>query len=604
MRRKQRKGLPPVRRRAAHARGARRRDLLRLHEGDPVQAPLHGPGRLPVGQQHPQRLAGAHRRRQRRQGHRRSSHVEDGKQAAHRDDADRQEGPADPQRRDDRRSARASSSRATSSSTSAPARRRRPRCGDGDRVPINQTSAPVQLDQVLSALQAPTREDLQALLRELSSGLKGTGGARLQRVDPVLEARLPRRRDRRRRAAGHAAGRPRGATSTRPASPPRRSTATASSSSRWSPTSTRRPAPSPRASRSSRPPSASCRARCAPRMPALGALNRSFPAVRAPDPRRRARRVRSSGPAIDASMPFVTQARGLVSKPELRGLVADLRPLVPALTTLNQRSVPLYEQVSPASSCQNDVILPWTKDKIDGQEVPGRTARSTRRRPSRCPASPARAARATPTASGSACMRRPTPKFAYPMGDRQVLPHRRSRSRASTRRRPRTTRARRCAPTCRARRSRRRTCAPCPTRRRRASTWPEPSAAARARRRCRRPSTGCARTSRPRARIAQGLRRAGHREGADEVKTRDPQARRATSSRSSGSLVVAGARGRLHPRTTSGCASRWEDKPFELKAAFSDRPGRHAGPGPDRARLGRARRRHRARSSSRTATPS
>ena len=40
---------------------------------------------------------------------------------------------------------------------------------DGDRVPINQTSAPVQLDQVLSALQAPTRKDLQSLLRELSS---------------------------------------------------------------------------------------------------------------------------------------------------------------------------------------------------------------------------------------------------------------------------------------------------------------------------------------------------------------------------------------------------------------------------------------------------
>ena len=30
-----------------------------------------------------------------------------------------------------------------------------PALGDGDRVPINQTSAPVQLDQVLGALQAP-----------------------------------------------------------------------------------------------------------------------------------------------------------------------------------------------------------------------------------------------------------------------------------------------------------------------------------------------------------------------------------------------------------------------------------------------------------------
>ncbi len=46
---------------------------------------------------------------------------------------------------------------------------------DGDRIPINQTSDPVQLDQVLDALQAPTRADLQALLRELSRGLRGKG---------------------------------------------------------------------------------------------------------------------------------------------------------------------------------------------------------------------------------------------------------------------------------------------------------------------------------------------------------------------------------------------------------------------------------------------
>jgi len=61
-----------------------------------------------------------------------------------------------------------------------------------------------------------------------------------------------------------------------------------------------------------------------------------------------------------------------VSKPELRGLSHDLRPLVPALTALNQRSVPLYSQLSQASSCQNDVILPWTKDKIDDKTFPAR----------------------------------------------------------------------------------------------------------------------------------------------------------------------------------------------------------------------------------------
>jgi phospholipid/cholesterol/gamma-HCH transport system substrate-binding protein len=58
---------------------------------------------------------------------------------------------------------------------------------DGDRIPINQTSAPVQLDQVLSALQAPTRRDLQALLRELSSGLSGEGARGYNRSIPYWE---------------------------------------------------------------------------------------------------------------------------------------------------------------------------------------------------------------------------------------------------------------------------------------------------------------------------------------------------------------------------------------------------------------------------------
>ena len=35
-----------------------------------------------------------------------------------------------------------------------------PKLGDGDKVPMGQASAPVQLDQVLGALQAPTRQDL------------------------------------------------------------------------------------------------------------------------------------------------------------------------------------------------------------------------------------------------------------------------------------------------------------------------------------------------------------------------------------------------------------------------------------------------------------
>jgi virulence factor Mce-like protein len=50
-----------------------------------------------------------------------------------------------------------------------------PKLGDGDKIPMGQASAPVQLDQVLAALQAPTRQDLRSLLDELSTGLAGGG---------------------------------------------------------------------------------------------------------------------------------------------------------------------------------------------------------------------------------------------------------------------------------------------------------------------------------------------------------------------------------------------------------------------------------------------
>ncbi len=87
--------------------------------------------------------------------------------------------------------------------------------------------------------------------------------------------------------------------------------------------------------------------------------------------------VQSSLPAIEASLPFVQQARKLVSQPELRGLVADLKPTVPSLAKLNAASPPLYQQVRAASSCQNDVILPWSHDEIRDPNFPTRMGSGT-----------------------------------------------------------------------------------------------------------------------------------------------------------------------------------------------------------------------------------
>jgi ABC-type transporter Mla subunit MlaD len=97
--------------------------------------------------------------------------------------------------------------------------------------------------------------------------------------------------------------------------------------------------------------------------PAFAALNSSFPAVRA-FAREALPGVRSTPAALDASMPFLRQLRGLVSKPELRGLTHKLRPAIPDLTRLTRRSIPFLHQTRALSSCFNQVVIPWSNSDI------------------------------------------------------------------------------------------------------------------------------------------------------------------------------------------------------------------------------------------------
>ena len=70
---------------------------------------------------------------------------------------------------------------------------------------------------------------------------------------------------------------------------------------------------------------------------------------------------KSTAPMVDASLPFFTQLRYLVQPDELGGLTNDLSSTVPALAKLNQETTPFMQnEVRPASSCQVNVILPWT----------------------------------------------------------------------------------------------------------------------------------------------------------------------------------------------------------------------------------------------------
>jgi phospholipid/cholesterol/gamma-HCH transport system substrate-binding protein len=82
----------------------------------------------------------------------------------------------------------------------------------------------------------------------------------------------------------------------------------------------------------------------------------------------------STATMIQASLPFFTQLRKLVSPAELGGcpspttnlancgLTANLAQTIPALAKLNQESIPFMKnEVRPASSCQVKVILPWSR---------------------------------------------------------------------------------------------------------------------------------------------------------------------------------------------------------------------------------------------------
>ena len=243
-----------------------------------------------------------------------------------------------------------------------------PEMGDGDTIPIEQTAGPVQFDQVLGTLQADTRKDLKTLLAELRLGFDDGGAEAINRTIPywegaykgaaiVNEAMLGvREHDLSQYLQGAARvseGLDRNATQLQSLITDLRITAGAFASRDTD--LERALGELPRTLRVGQP--------------ALEAVNEALPPLRrfVADLRPG---IRNSAATLDAQIPFVRQLRGLVSRAELRGLTADLRPTVPSLARLNKATVPLLREVRAASSCQNEVILPWTRDKIEDPDFP------------------------------------------------------------------------------------------------------------------------------------------------------------------------------------------------------------------------------------------
>ena len=90
-------------------------------------------------------------------------------------------------------------------------------------------------------------------------------------------------------------------------------------------------------------------------------LNAAFPPTRA-FAREILPGVRETPATLEASFPWIDQVRALVSPAELQGLVNDLRPAVADLAAVTDGTIQLLPQVDLVNRCFSDVILP-TGDK-------------------------------------------------------------------------------------------------------------------------------------------------------------------------------------------------------------------------------------------------
>jgi phospholipid/cholesterol/gamma-HCH transport system substrate-binding protein len=243
-----------------------------------------------------------------------------------------------------------------------------PELHDGDTIPVNQTATPVQLDEVLTSLQSDTRADLKTLLKEYATALDGKGAQgynrSIQYWKPayknsaiVAQAALGEQEHDLsgyiKNAGATAAALDQDGNALKSLVTDFRVTAGALASQQ----------DNLRAALGELPNTL----RAAE--PALGALNAAFPPVRELA-RDLLPGVRSSLPAIDASLPFLTQLHGLVSPPELRGLASDLRPTTASLARLSADSLPLYAEVRRNAACANDVVLPFSQQTVPDSQFP------------------------------------------------------------------------------------------------------------------------------------------------------------------------------------------------------------------------------------------
>ena len=243
-----------------------------------------------------------------------------------------------------------------------PGRPDSPSIASGSTIGPHQTSAPVQYLQVLSALQSETREDLQTLLKEYSSALRGTGARGFNQAikhwdeawrttSQVNDAYLGRRpHDLTRVLDGQA--KVYGALSSNDEALKDLITGLNVTMSGFA-----------REEDNLRAAIPELRDVIREARPALASLNSALPEIRG-FARDAMPGVRSYPATLDAQIPFIKQARRLMAPDELQGLVARLRAAMPYLVRLNQGTRRTLEQNRALASCQNNVLLPFAKTPI------------------------------------------------------------------------------------------------------------------------------------------------------------------------------------------------------------------------------------------------
>lgn len=265
----------------------------------------------------------------------------------------------------------------------APGTPNAPTIDDGDTIPSTQTAAPVQFDQVLSALQGDTRDSLKQLLEGYGTALTyAPTGADDQNQDPDVKGKTGAQALN--KSIDYAPGALKNASIVNQAflglqahdlsglvdntGKVTKALASNEQSLQGFVTNFNTTLASLASEQSNLKASI---ARLGPTLEhadsALTHLNASFPNTRA-FAKEILPGVRETPATIDAAEPWIAQARKLVSPSELGGLTKELKPATVDLAKLVNGSLSALPQADLVSQCVTHAILPTGDVKIqDGQ---------------------------------------------------------------------------------------------------------------------------------------------------------------------------------------------------------------------------------------------